>query len=354
MIPVLYSNITRSFFGNGIGLLSDIESCQCTEKLNDSYELVVKMRSSSRYANIVEVGQVILAKPNYEDPPQAFRIYSVNKNSDDQVTVSAAHISYDTTGIPILPFTSEDLDSAIDNMNNNRLLLSDSPFILNSEVSAEGKMEVKSPASFRSLLGGSDTSIIKVYNVECHYDNYTINLVKRRGRNRGICFRYGKNIAEFDQTIDSQETYSAVVGFWKKSASNNQNDTIIYGNIIQCEGVFPYDKIYILDTTSSIKNEDDSDATVDQIDECVTKYIQEKAPGILDDKIKIDYTKDDDIIQICIGDVVGIIYTPYNVDIVARCNTVVFDCLEEKNISIEIGTEEKDIADIIVELSNKV
>ena len=36
MIPVLYSNTVTSFFGNGIGLLSDIESCQCTEKLNDS------------------------------------------------------------------------------------------------------------------------------------------------------------------------------------------------------------------------------------------------------------------------------------------------------------------------------
>ncbi len=342
MIPILYSNTVTSFFGNGIGLLSDIESCQCTEKLNDSYELEIKMQSSSRHANVVEPGQIVLAKANYEDSPQAFRIYSVNKNSDNQITVSAAHISYDTSGVPVLPFTSENLDSAIDNMNNNRMLLSDSPFVLNSEVSAEGKMEVKSPTSFRSLLGGSDSTITKIYSVECHYNNYTIDLVKRRGKNRGICFRYGKNIASFDQTIDSQKTYSAVLGFWKKSGGDNQNDTIIYGNIIQCEGVFPYDNIYILDTTNSIKNDDNSDATVEQVDECVTKYIEDNAPGLLDNKIKIDYTKDDDIIQVCVGDVVGILYSPYNVDIVARCNTVVFDSLEEK-----------DIADIIVEMSKK-
>lgn len=350
MIPILYSKTVTNFVGNGIGLLYDIDSCQCTEKLNDSYELSIKMPTVSRYVNIIDVDQIVFVKPNYEDPPQAFRIYSVDKSSEEQVTISAAHIAYDTSGIPILPFTSENLDSAIDSINNNQKVLSKSPFVINSEVSAEGKMEVKTPTSFRSLLGGSDTSITKIYKVDCCYNNYTINFIKRRGKNRGICFRYGKNIASFDQTIDSQKTYSAVLGYWKKSGSEDQNDQIIYGNIIQCEGVFPYDKIYLLDTTSNVKTENNADATVDQIDEYVEKYIEENAPGLFSNTIKIDYTKDDDKIKVCVGDVVGILYTPYNVDTVARCTSVTFDCLAEKNVSIEVGTEEKDIANIIADL----
>lgn len=354
MIPILYSKTSTEFYGNGLGLLSDVESCKCTEKLNDSYELVLKMRSTAIHADDVEVDCIIKVKPNYEDDPQPFRIYSVEKNYDGTITVSAAHISYDTVGIPVLPFTVENLTDAVEQMNTNRKLLSDSVFVMNAEFSAEGKMEVKSPTSFRSLLGGSDTSIIEIYKGEYHYDNYTIELVKRRGKDKGICFRYGKNIADFNQTLDSQKLYTAVLGFWKKSGSNDQNDTIIYGNIIQCEGVFSYDKIYILDTSNDIKNDDNSDATVEQIDEQVTKYIEENAPGIIDNKIKIDYTKDDDIIQICVGDIVGIIYPEYKINMVARCKTVVFDCLEEKNISVEIGTEEKDIADIIADISSKV
>ena len=353
MIPVLYSKTSTEFYGNGLGLLSDVESCECTEKLNDSYELLLKMRSNATHARDIDVDCIIKAKPNYEDDPQPFRIYSVEKDGDGEITVRAAHISYDTCGIPVLPFTAENLDDAVENLNTNRILLTDSKFVINSEFSAEGTMEVKAPTSFRSLLGGSSTSIIEIYKGEYHYDNFTINLMKRRGKNRGVCFRYGKNIAGFEQTLDSQKLYTAVLGYWKKSGSSNQNDNIIYGNIIQCEGIFSYDKIYILDTTNDVKTEGSADATVDQIDECVTKYIEENAPGIIDNKIKIDYTKDDDIIQICIGDVAGIIYPEYNINLSVRCNTVVFDCLEEKNISVEVGTEEKDIADIIVELSSK-
>lgn len=354
MIPVLYSKTEKVFVGNGLGLLSDVESCECTEKLNDSYEIVLKMRSTAVHANDVDVDCVIKAKPNYEDRAQPFRVYSVEKDHSGEITICAAHISYDTCGIPILPFTVENLDDAVENMNTNRMLLSDSAFVINAEFSAEGNMEVKSPTSFRSLLGGSTVSIVEIYGGEYHYDNYTVNLVKRRGKERGVCFRYGKNIADFNQTLDSQNLYTAVLGYWKKSGSNNQNDTIIYGNIIQCEGVFPYDKIYILDTSSEIKTEGNADATVEQIDEKVTEYIEKNAPGIMDDNIKIDYTKDDDAIQVCVGDIVGIIYPEYKINMVARCKTVVFDCLEEKNISIEIGTEEKDIADIIADISSKV
>lgn len=353
MIPVLYSKTTSSFYGNGLGLLADAESCECTEKLNGSYELVLKIRSTAVHADEIDVDCIIKVKPNYEDNFQAFRVYSVEKDYDGEITVKAAHISYDICGIPIRPFKVENLDDAVDNLNTNRMLLSESAFLINSDFSAEGTMEVKSPASFRSLLGGSTTSIVEIYGGEYHYDNYTINLVKRRGKDKGVCFRYGKNISDFEQTIDSQNLYTAVLGYWKKSGSNNQNDTIIYGNIIQCEGVFPYDKIYILDTSNDIKNDNNADATVDQIDECVTKYIAKNAPGIKGNKIKIDYTKDDDIIRVCVGDIVRIIYPEYKMDLTARCNTVVFDCLEEKNVSIEIGTEEKDMADIIADMSNK-
>lgn len=353
MIPVLYSKKESVFVGNGLGLLSDAVSCECSETLNKSYELSLKIKSTSIHANDIEPDCVIKAKPNYEDPPQPFRVYSVEKDYSGNISVNAAHISYDTIGIPVLPFSVQNLNDAIDNMNNNRKLLSSSKFVLNSSFSAEGEMEVKSPSSFRSLLCGNDNSIIDIYKGELHYHDYTIDLLTRRGTNKGVCFRYGQNISDFDQTLDSQEMYSSVLGFWKKSGSNNQNDTIVYGNIIKCDGEFPYDKIYIYDTSNIIKNDNNADATVDQIDEEVAKYIKENAPGISKNNIKIDYTKDDELIQVCVGDLVGIIYPEYKINLTARCKTVVFDSLEEKNISIEIGTEEKDIIDVIADLSAK-
>lgn len=348
MIPVLYPATRTIFTGNGLGLLYDVKSCKCTEKLNEQYELEIVMPRTGQYANLIEVGCCIKAKPNYSDNPQLFRVYSVEKSYDDMITVHAAHISYDTVGIPILPFTADTLQSAVDNMNTNRKLLDDSiPFVLNAEFSKEGTMTVDSPTSFRSLLGGSENSIREIYGGDYHYDNYVINLVEKRGISRGIVFRYGKNIIDFDHEVNSEELYTAVLGYWKKSGSSG---TIIYGNIIQCEGVFPYDKIYILDTTNDIKNANNADATVDQIDECVEKYIADNAIGIPKTNMKIDYTDDDSIIRVCVGDRVGIIFPEYDIYTTARCNTVVFNSLTEKNESIEVGVDPKELADTIAEL----
>lgn len=353
MIPILYSSEEEYFMTNGIGLLSDAVSCKCTEKLNSEYEIELKIPRTGEFADRLAVNEIIKAKPNYDDSNQLFRIYLVEKNYDDFITAKAAHISYDTAGIPVLPFTSNDLGEAVSYMNTNRLILNESPFVLNADFDATGTLEIKSPASFRSILGGSDNSINEIYGGDYHYDNYVINLVQKRGSDKGICFRYGKNIADFEQKVDSENVFSSVVGFWKKSGSNGEADTIIYGDIIQCDGIFPYDKIYVLDTTSSIKTENDALATTAQINDVVKDYILKNSIGFPQVKMKIDYVDDDNIIKVCLGDRVGVVYPEYNINLMARCNKVVFNCLEEKNESIEIGVEDEDLSDSIVKASNK-
>lgn len=340
MIPILYLRGQTIFMGSGVGPLADTISCECTEKLNDIYELTLKLPANSIYANVINYDCIIKVKPNHEDRPQPFRIYDIEKNYDGYINIKAAHISYDTAGIPIMPFEATNLDDAIDNLNTNRKLLSDSNFVLNSDFSKEGTLKVEKPSSFRSLLGGSKDSIQSVYGGEYYYDNYTINLLEHRGKDKGVCFRYGKSISDFQQTTNTENVYTAVMGFWKK------NDTIIYGDIIETESDFPYDKIYILDTSSEIETQGNANATVDQINSYVEKYIVENVVGLPEKKMRIDYT-DTGITKICVGDTVGVFYPDYNISAVARCNTVVFDCLEERNKSIEIGVEDKDLADTI-------
>lgn len=343
MIPILYPSNTISFDGNGLGFLVLTETCKCTEVLNSSYEIELKVSKDDPHASGIIENAVIMAKPNYEDPPQPFRIYSIQKKNDDFISVKAAHISYDTSGIPVLPFTSENLDTAVDNLNENRMLLEESGFVLNADFSADGTLTVEVPTSFRSLLGGSENSLVEVYGGEYHYDAYTINLVQQRGRDKGVCFRYGKNISKFEQEVDTQDFYTAVFGYWKK------DDSIVYSSIIQCGAVFPYNKIYILDASDKSETE----PTVDQLDEYVIQYISSNAVGIPKNSMKIDYTDDDRIIQICLGDRVSIFYPEYGIYATARCNKVVFDCLNERNESIEIGVVSTDLSDTILKLSTK-
>ena len=159
MRPILYPVGETVFTGNGVGFLSDSLSCKCTEVLNSGYEIELKIHKDGNHAKDIFVNSVIKVKPNYEDDPQPFRVYSIEQNIDGTVTVKAAHISYDTVGIPILPFTAENLSEAVDYMNNNRKLINPSEFVLSANFSVDGDIQVSSPSSFRSLLGGNENTI---------------------------------------------------------------------------------------------------------------------------------------------------------------------------------------------------
>ena len=353
MRPILYPSLQTEFIGNGYGVLSDILSCKCTEVLNGEYEIELQAPKDGNHVSDILVNCVIKVKPNYEDDPQPFRIYSVEQDIDGLIVAKAAHISYDTSGIPVLPFKSENLTDAVDQMNTNRKVNRASEFVLHANFSADGVLEVKTPSSFRALLGGSDDTVANVYGGEYHFDNYTVELLEQRGVDKGICFRYGKNIKDFEQEINVEDLYSAVFGFWKKSGSEGTPDTFVYGDVIEVENVLPYDKIYVLDTSDKIKNEDESDPTPEQVNEYVNQYIANSAIGIPNYSMKISYAEDDNIVQVCLGDTVGIVFPDYGINTKARCSKVVFDCLLERNESIEIGVVSTGIGTDMAVVSNK-
>ena len=354
MRPILYPVGQTVFYVNGVGVLSDAVSCRCTEVLNSGDEIELTINKDGNHAKDISINSVIKVKPNYEDEPQPFRVYSIEQNMDGTIAVKAAHLSYDTAGIPILPFTAENLDEAVDYMNNNRKLVNPSEFVLYADFSKEGTLQVTTPLSFRSLLGGNDNTISNVYGGEYHYDNYTIELLERRGQDKGICFRYGKNILDFEQEENSEEIYSAVFGFWKKTGSGDTPDTFVYGDVIAVENILPYDKILVLDTSDKIKNEDNSDPSEEQVNDYVRQYISNTAIGIPNYSMKISYADDDSIIDVCLGDTVGVSFPDYNINARARVNKVVFDCLLEQNESVEIGVVSTGIAENVAYTSDRV
>jgi phage minor structural protein len=209
-------------------------------------------------------------------------------------------------------------------------------------------MTVSNPASLRSLLGGTDNTLSYIYGGEYHYDSYTITLMSSRGSKKGVCFRYGKNITDFEQTIDCEDLYSSIFGFWRKPATDNTDEVLIYGNIIDVENVLPYDKIYVLDTSSLIKlkdeNNNDIPPTSSQIDDYVRNYIASRAIGLPNYSMKLTYADDSSIIQVCLGDTVGVIFSDYNIKTIARCSRVVYDSLLERNESVDIGVVNNGIA----------
>ena len=77
MIPILYSTITEGVVPTtyGVGPLTDCLSCEVTEERNGSYELTLSYASQGIHAEDIVPNACIMAKPNFTDGPQLFRIY---------------------------------------------------------------------------------------------------------------------------------------------------------------------------------------------------------------------------------------------------------------------------------------
>lgn len=79
------------FDNNGIGKLADAQSCTVTEKRNGSYELKLICPADGIHAEMLEEGNVILAKPSDTMQPQPFRIYKITTPIDGKLEVQARH-----------------------------------------------------------------------------------------------------------------------------------------------------------------------------------------------------------------------------------------------------------------------
>lgn len=344
MKPILYPADQRVFDNNGYGVLSDCTECKATEVLNGEYEIQMTYPRTGNNASYISVDTIVLIKSNYIDGPQPFRIYNVEDNIDGVIQVKAAHLSYDTAGIPVSSMNVESLNDAMSAMNNNRILSGDSEFIVIADFEAEGDMKTTEPKSFKSLLGDGENTLIGSYGGELHYDGYTIELHERRGEDKGICFRYRKNITEFQMESTSEEVYTGVFGYWKKSGTNGAADVLVNGNIISTGIEASYEKILIVDTSDKIKNANDANATTAQIDDYIQSYINENKPGNPKYNMKIEYTEDDNIIKINLGDTVAALIPEFGIKAYGRCTKVVYDCLLERNESIEVGTVDTGLA----------
>ena len=349
MIPILYSANDMIFMDNGIGALSDTKSCLCTEVLNGEYEVELEMPIGGAFTNYVQVNRIIKVKPNYGDDPQPFRIYSVEKDIEGLMTVKAAHISYDTNGIPIMPFEAENVEAAVDNLNNNRQTLIGSPFQVIVYFEKEGTMKVTSPSLMKNLLGDGSNGILSIYGGEYHYDWYYIDLLEKRGVDKGIVFRSGKNLVDFNYEANSEEAYSSIFGFWKK---NDNPDNNVYGSVFTVSNNLAFDKIQILEVTSEQMDIGSSTPTQEDIDAYVEKYLQDNDICTPKYNMDITYAEDDNIVHVNLGDTVGVVLPEYEIRSIARCTKVVFDCLLERNESIELGEASSGIAEEIASLSD--
>ena len=203
MIPILFDGTEQDFLNNGLGRLADAISCKVTEERNGQFELELTYPITGVHYDDIAENAIIYAKTEEGGNNQPFIIYKVSRPLNGIVTVNAEHISYVLNGFTVTPFTAVSCADAVSKIAEN-IQPSDSPFTFQTDVQTLGAFHLDAPRNVRGLLGGEQGSLLDVYGGKDYkFDNFIVYLLENRGVDNGVSIRYGKNLTDLKNIIDT-------------------------------------------------------------------------------------------------------------------------------------------------------
>lgn len=364
---VLYDHDEEAFTSNGLGALPDAASCTVTEERNGGYEVEMEYPLTGSHFRDIQKRRILYVKPNPYDDPQPFRIYSITKPINGIVTVHAAHLSYDTSGsiVKLFPADAGSASAAMSYLKNFSVPSTSFTFFTN--VGKSGTMSVPKPSSIRSLLGGSDGSILDTFGGEYLFDKWNISLLESRGSNRGVTIRYGKNMTDLEWEENDTDFYTGVYPFWYSESEDGGLVTLSANNgIVNASGNYDFVKIMPLDLSSEdfskeTTNNEGHVTTIEKPTEAellaaAQKYIANNKIGI--PKVSLDVSfvmlaqteeyKDFarlETVKLC--DTVTVEFEKLGVKTTAKCVKTVYNVLTGKYNSIELGEPKSSLAETV-------
>ena len=340
MIPILYSPTTTSFTTGGIGKLIDAGSCIVTEERNGSYELEMTYPITGHLYDEIKQRSIIFAKPSPAQSEQPFRVYRITKPLNKVVTIYAAHISYDLSGIPVKNFTSQSVQAALTALTTYSVI--SNPFTFWSDKTNSGVMEIETPMPCRTIL----SNILDVYGGEYEFDKYTVKLHSLRGFDNGVSIKYGKNLTDLEQDENCSNVYTGVLPYW------TGNDTTVSGSVVNAPGTYDFTRILPVDFTSDFEEQ----PSTTQLDNAATNYISANNIGIPEVNLTVSFVhlnqteeyKNLGIFErVELGDTIKVEFAAMGVSSTARCVKTVYNTLLERYDNVELGEVKKGLADII-------
>lgn len=326
----------RTFTSNGVGALTNCISCEVAEERNGEYELVMEYPMTGAHYEDIAERYIIKAKPNYQDDPQPFRIYRIEKAIEGVIRVYARHLSYDLSGVPVLPFKATSASAACAGLLSNAAFTA--PFTINTTVTTVADFEVTEPSSVRSWFGGREGSLIDTYGGEWAYDKYTCTLKPARGQDRGVKIRYGKNLIDLNQETEISNMWTGVLPYWKDQESGNT----VRAGIINVAGNFDFRRVLCLDLTDDFEEQ----PTPAQLTARAQTYITANNIGVPKVSLTVDWAQTNERVDLC--DTVEIVFERLGISAKAKCIRATWDVLKERYTSLEFGDAQTNIADTIV------
>lgn len=288
MIPYLYDSTETNFDGKCICRLAESTYCVVSEERNGMFECEFEYPVDGKYFSELQIGRYIACTHDDQRDIQPFRIYRKTAPMNGLVTFYAHHLSYKLSRIILNPFTATTAAEAFykipsESINNN-------PFEFWTDKSGSGSFKVEVPSSVRSILGGTDGSILDSFGGgEYKFDNWVVRLYSERGTNSNVTVRYGKNLRDINHDVDAENIYNAIIPYWK-GRSEEAGDTdivVMLDERIVADSSVTNPQAIPVDFTSDFQEQ----PTQDQLRQRATSYLTNNDTWVPKENIKIDFVQ---------------------------------------------------------------
>lgn len=352
MAPILFSDAATNYSTQGIGSLADALSCYVTEELNGQYELEMTYPVTGRRFKDIKNRCLIYCKPDPYRAGQPFRIYRITKPLNGVVTIYAQHISYDLAGIPVRGFFASSLSGALAGLVSNAIITN--PFTFWTDISSDADFSVSVPSKCRSLLGGSEGSILDTYGGEYEWDVMTVRLRSHRGQNNGVRIAYGKNLTDISQDENISNLVTGIVGYWTSS-----DGAVVEGPVVNAQGTYNFSRVTPVDFSSDFEEQ----PTPEQLEEISQQYITKNGIGVPEVSINVSWVQLEQysgyeglslLERVSLGDTVTVEFPSLGVDATARVVKTKYDALRNRYDSADIGSIQANIADTIANQQQQI
>lgn len=347
MKPILFESSATAFDTLGLGVLSDVTSCEVTEERNGVYELQMQYPITGQHYSSISNRAIIYTEVNRHGDKQLFRVYRITRPMRGVVTIYAQHLSYDLSGVVLTPFDASNITAALTMLKTYSS--TDNPFTFATDKSTVANFSVDVPSTVRNIMGGQSGSLLDVYGGEYAYDHYTVKLLKARGKDRGVTIRYGKNLTDLTQEENIQNVVTGLYPYWKSEDSYVE----LPEKVVNAPGTYDFVKIKPLDVSSEF----DEEPSVEKLRSYAESYAKNNDIGVPPVSITVKFAALDQteeykdiatLEEVNLCDTVTVAFDRLGVNASAKCIKTVYDVLNGRFKEITLGEAKTNITDTIL------
>ena len=348
MVPVLYDSTSFSVEDSRIGSLVDCTRCQVTEQKNGKYELFMEYHVGGQYAEKIKLGYIIEAIPSPYRAPQYFRIYRVSRAIDGIVKYYARHVAFDAYYSIVFPFAAQSAEGAMALLSQHEW----THLKYHTDIVSNKPYDVDTVCNAQQVVGSGEGSLLDVYGGVWDYDNFNVYLRKSRGSDRGARISYGGNLTGYTYEHNVANEITDICPIYKSGVH------IVFTSP-QIMNVLPnpdFQNIQVVDLTSRFGTAPDPN----ELEAVARQYIAENEL----DKPKIDLKASfiqldkavnpvpSEPIDLC--DTVHVQIEKGGPVVDSEIVQIVTDVLDERYMSVSIGTIHDSIADTIARQQQEI